>query len=199
MKRPELNSNLSAADFKDFYWLKEELTAFCKSRGINMTGGKRELADRIVIYLQTGEIVKSVNKQKCSSNFDWNKSTITLNTIITDNYKNTEKVRAFMTKEIGSHFRFNTEFMNWTKQNTGKTMGDAVAEWKWIYTSKQDKTHKTEIAPQFEYNTYIRSFLADNPDKSIPDKSIKEAICYWNLKRNRRGNVAYSREDLELS
>jgi hypothetical protein len=70
----------------------------------NVTGGKWELADRIVIYLQTGEIVKNVNKQKCSSNFDWNKSTITLDTIITENYKNTENVRAFMTKEIGSHF-----------------------------------------------------------------------------------------------
>jgi hypothetical protein len=191
MRRPELNSKISVADFKDFYWLKEELIAFCKATGINTSGGKQELAKRIAIYLQTGEIVKMVYKQKNISNFDWNKSTITLNTVITDNYKNTENVRAFMTKEIGKYFRFNVEFLKWTKQNVGKTMRDAVAEWKRIYTLKHDKNYKTEIEPQFEYNTYIRHFLADNPDKTL-----KEAIFHWNLKRSQRGNVAYSREDL---
>jgi hypothetical protein len=102
-----------------------------------------------------------------------------LDTPITDNYKNTENVRAFMTKEIGSHFRFNTEFMKWTKQHTGKTMRDAIAEWQRIYILKKDKNYKTDIAPQFEYNTHIRNFLADNPGKTL-----KDAINSWNLKRN---------------
>jgi hypothetical protein len=105
MKRPELNSDLSVTDFKDFYWLKEELSAFCRSKGINTAGGKQALADRTVICLQTGKIVKSTNKQIGCSKFDWNKTTLCLDTIITDNYKNTENVRAFTTNAIGSHFR----------------------------------------------------------------------------------------------
>ncbi|MGL5913858.1 MAG: DUF6434 domain-containing protein [Bacteroidales bacterium] len=59
--------------------------------------------------------------EKPHSNFDWNVERLTLETIITDNYKNPENVRAFLTTEIGKHFKFNVLFMNWMKQNNGKT------------------------------------------------------------------------------
>ena len=193
IERPELNERISITDFKDFYWLKEELSAFCKSKGINTTGGKRELAERIIIYLQTGEIVGTVSKEKTKSKFDWKNADIGLDTELTDNYKNTENVRAFMKREIGAHFHFNTAFMNWTKQNIGKTMKEAIAEWKRLYELKSDKNHPTTISPQFEYNAYIRDFLTDNKDKKLTD-----AIQYWKLKRNRRGEHVYAKEDLQL-
>jgi hypothetical protein len=176
MVRPELNSNLSVADFQNFYWLKEELTAFCRSEKISTKGGKQDLANRIITYLQTGEIVRPEKNTVATSKFDWSKASLDLDTAVTDNYKNTENVRAFMAKEIGSHFRFNTEFMNWMKLNIGKTMGDAIAEWQRIYILKKDKNYRTEIAPQFEYNTHIRNFLSDNPGKTL-----KDAIDNWKL------------------
>ncbi len=40
MNRPALNNKISAKDFKEFYWLKEELIIFCKANGINRNGGK---------------------------------------------------------------------------------------------------------------------------------------------------------------
>jgi hypothetical protein len=193
MKRPELNDNLSGTDFKDFYWLKNELIDFCKSKGINATGGKQELSDSIICYLQTGKITKIVPKQPTKSKFDWNNAEITLDTEITDNYKNSENVRAFMNRKIGSHFHFHTEYMDWTKQNTGKTMRDAIAEWERIYEMKKDKNYRTTISSQFEYNTYIRDFLTDNKDKTI-----KEAIHFWKLKRNRRGENIYAKSDLQM-
>jgi hypothetical protein len=52
MKRPALSDQLSVDDFKDFYWLKKELIAFCKTKGINQTGGKLEIAERIITFLQ---------------------------------------------------------------------------------------------------------------------------------------------------
>jgi hypothetical protein len=193
MNRPILNNNISVKDFKDFYWLKAELSAFCKSKGINASDRKQDLAKRILIYLQTGEITKKVRHKKNTSNFDWKNTQLTLDTIITDNYKNSENVRTFMTKEIGKHFRFNVIFLKWMQQNIGKTMQDAIVEWKRINKMKKDKNLQTEIAPQFEYNTYIRSFLSDNPDKTM-----KDAIAHWKLKRNQRGHTTYSRADLEL-
>jgi hypothetical protein len=176
MKRPPLNRNLSVADFQNFYWLKEELTAFCRTERISTKGGKLALSDRIISYLQTGEIVQPEKNKVASSKFDWNKASLDLDTPITDNYKNTEHVRAFMRKEIGSHFRFNTAFMEWMKQNAGKTMKDAIVEWKRIYDLKKDKSYKTEIAPQFEYNAHIRNFLSDKPGKTM-----KDAIDSWKL------------------
>jgi len=83
--------------------------------------------------------------------------------------------------------------MNWMKQNIGKTFKEAVEEWKRINSIKKDKNFKTEIAAQFEYNTYIRDFLEDNPNKTI-----KEARAFWRLKRETRGNKKYVKEDLFL-
>jgi len=55
----------------------------------------------------------------------------------------------------------------------------------------KDPNFVKEIAPQFEYNTYIRDFLKDNPNKSK-----KEAIENWKIKRAKRGNNKYSKQDL---
>jgi hypothetical protein len=194
MKRPELNNGISVIDFKEFYWLKNDLIDFCRSNGINTAGGKQELTDRIIVYLQTGKIPETIPKQQTKSKFDWNNSKITLDTEITDNYRNTENVRAFLKQEICSCFHFNTEFMKWMQLNIGKTMKEAIAEWKRINKLKKDKNYQTKISSQFEYNTYIRDFLADNKEKTI-----KDAIKYWKLKRNRRGDNVYAKCDLQMT
>ena len=52
-------------------------------------------------------------------------------------------------------------FQKWLKSNTGKTYGQAIEAYNQILEEK--KKTKTTIEPQFEYNTYIRDFFADNP------------------------------------
>lgn len=192
--RPDLTENISIEDFCNFYWLKEELVSFCRQKEIPTSGSKIELAERIKLYLQTGQIAKTPPlSQKSSSRFDWNNALLSPDTFITDNYKNSENVREFFLTYIGRHFRFNTSFMQWMKENAGKTLADAATEWKRIYEQKQSKENQTDIAPQFEYNRYIRSFLADNPDKSLTD-----AIHYWKLKKGHCGDNQYSRSDFDL-
>lgn len=194
MQRPTLNKYISLTDFNDFYWLKEELVAFCRNEGISTVGGKLELVERIQTYLSTGTIVKPETIiKKSHSTFDWKTEPLTPSTIITDSYRNSENVRAFFLAEIGSHFSFNVKFMNWMKQATGKTLQDAVDEWKKINDLKKDKNYLIEIAPQFEYNRYIRAFLADNPALTT-----KDAMKYWKLKKAQRGSNAYERADLKL-
>ena len=82
--------------------------------------------------------------------------------------------------------------MNWMKQNSGQTLAAAVQEWHKIKSDKKNKSRKA-IAPQFEYNRYIRDFLEDNPDKT------KEmAIRCWKIKRSMRGDNKYSKADLDF-
>lgn len=188
--RPKIDTDISILDFKSFYWLKEELVEFCSSTGISTSGGKIEIASRIEEYLLTGRVIVAIQKSKKSSKFDWNNAHLTPDTIITDNYKNSENVRAFLTQQIGNHFWFNTEFMSWAKQNVGKTLKDAIDEWQRIYMLKKDKNYIPELKPQFEYNKYIRDFMADNPGCSM-----KQAIKSWNEKRKERGSRAYFRKN----
>jgi hypothetical protein len=192
-KRPELNGDISLKDFKDFYWLKEELVSFCKKNEIDCSGGKIEIANRIIYFLETGKKDKQHKAQKSKSNFDWNVENLSRTTIITDNYKNTENVRRFFTAEIGTHFKFNVLFMNWMKQNIGKTLQDAADEWNRIQLLKKDKNYQSEIDSQFEYNAYMRDFLKDNPSLTT-----KDARKYWTLKRETRGSKKYAKSDLQL-
>jgi len=192
--RPILSANISVNDFQNFYWLKKELTDFCKKEGLSTQGGKIEIAQRIIIYLQTGKKEKHIaTKSKSTSKFDWKNEQLSLQTIITDNYKNTENVRAFFQEHTDQKFKFNVKFMNWMKANIGKTLADAIQQWELIYTQNKNRKSPKEIAPQFEYNRYVRDFLADNSNLKKAD-----AIRYWKLKKTQRGDNVYQKSDLKL-
>jgi hypothetical protein len=195
MSRPELNEKISKDDFVSFYWLKEELIAFCRMHGIKTTGGKAEIARKIEDFLTTGTLPLSVKPayKSASSSFDWNTAALTPETVITTDYRNTENVRNFMVANAGRSFRFTVDFMKWLKENPGKTLFDALEEWRRQNALKKQKRHITEIGPQFEYNRYLRAFLADNPTMTTQD-----AIRFWKLKKALRGNREYAKSDLAL-
>ena len=54
-ERPNLDNNLSSSDFREYYYLKEELVNFCKRYDIQTTGSKTELTERIANFLESGE------------------------------------------------------------------------------------------------------------------------------------------------
>lgn len=193
-QRPLLNTDLSPSDFTAFYWLKAELEAFCKTVGLKRTGSKSEIANRIVFYLKTGKAPEEGKlTKKAISNFDWKKEQLGLDTVITDNYKNSENVRLFFIRHLGKSFKFNVQFMNWMKTNTGKTLQDAMEVWQRIIEEKKANKAPKDIAPQFEYNRYLRDFLADNPGK---DRKV--GIALWKLKKSKRGGNQYERSDFKL-
>ncbi|AFY58637.1 hypothetical protein Riv7116_6290 [Rivularia sp. PCC 7116] len=198
MERPKLKNISSAEEFKNWYWLKEELIAYCREVGIKITGGKFEIAERIINYLNTGETEtnkkpdKSIKKP--NSKFDWKNEQLTVDTVITDNYKNNSNVRRFFTERVGAKFSFSIDLMQWMKDNVGKTLSDAVVEWHRLQELKKNPNYQSVIPAHNQYNQYIRDFLADNPDKSI-----KDARKYWKLKRLLPGDRQYSKSDLLLS
>jgi len=79
------------------------------------------------------------------------------------------------------------------KSNHGKTLQDAIIEWKRIKAEKKNNKKKKDIAPQFEYNTYLRDFLEDNPNLNRED-----GIKLWKVKKSMRGDNVYEKEDLKF-
>lgn len=184
-ERPELNKNTDSKTFRDYYYLKEELVAFCRENGLPVSGGKIELTDRIAAFLDTGIVVKaSAKKQKKSDT-----GTITEDTPIESGFVCSEKHRAFFEEKIGKSFSFNVLFQKWLKANAGKTYADAIRVYYQILEEK--KQGRTEIDRQFEYNTYIRDFFEDNKGKSLDD-----AVLCWKYKKTLPGHNRYERSDL---
>ena len=184
-ERPELNIELDAATFRSFYYLKQELADFCRENRLPTSGSKAELTDRIVYFLDTGSVLKPTAERKAAVNI----GTLTEDTVIEPNIVCSEKHRAFFSEKIGKGFSFNVPFQKWLKANAGKTYGEAVRAYDRILEEK--KQRKTEIGRQFEYNTYIRDFFADNPRKSLHD-----AIVCWNYKKSLPGHHRYEQSDL---
>ena len=183
--RPVLDKNLDSKTFRDYYYLKEELVSFCRENGIPVSGGKIEISDRIAYFLDTGKILSVKAERKKTTIV----SDISEDTEIEADFVCSEKHREFFKEHIGSGFSFNVAFQKWLKNNTGKTYKEAIVAYYQILKDK--KKGKTKIDKQFEYNTYIRDFFADNKGKSLD-----EAIKCWKYKKQLQGHNRYERADL---
>lgn len=196
--RPDISSVGSAADLKRWYWLKDELVQYARECGIKTSGGKFTILDRIGHFLDTGETVWPGDKKaKVTSAFDWHSEALSLETVITDSYKNGQNVRHFFKEHAGEGFRFNIEFMAWMKSNTGKTLADAVAEYKAMRAREKADGFQSQIAEHNQFNLYTRDFLEDNPGLGM-----SEVRKFWALKRqlpSESGRHVYERSDLELA
>ncbi|MGL4762258.1 MAG: SAP domain-containing protein [Sarcina sp.] len=85
-KVPRLNKDLDGKTFQEYYYLKEELVAFCREEGLIVIGSKIELTDRIAHFLDTGEKKVTISrKQRKTINIE----IITEDTKIEDNHRQT--------------------------------------------------------------------------------------------------------------
>ncbi|MCI6006640.1 MAG: SAP domain-containing protein [Ruminococcus sp.] len=186
-ERPALDKSLDSKTFLQFYYLKEELVAFCRENGLPTSGGKPDITRRIAHFLDTGKILPATKSRKKSASAI---SVINMDTPIEENFVCSEKHRAFFKENIGSSFSFNVGFQKWLKSNSGKTYKDAINAYYQILEDK--KKGKTKIDKQFEYNTYIRDFFEDNHGKSLDD-----AIKCRKYKKSLPGHNRYEKADLE--
>ena len=181
-----LTKDLKPDEFKDYYFLKEELKDFCRKEGLKVSGSKQELEERIVHYLSTGE---ELVKPKIPKSTNENVSEITLDSRLGENFRCSEDKRVFFEREIGQSFKFKVKFQKWLKSNPDKTYWDAIDAYHEIQNSKE----KTKIDKQFQYNQYIRDFFESNNGKSLDD-----AIKCWKYKKSLKGHNRYEESDLEI-
>ncbi len=190
MSRPNLDSHLDSETFLKFYYLKEELVDFCRKNHLPVSGGKIEITNRIAHFLDTGEIWHKEAKQSTSvKRRTAVVPVLSMDAKIEPDFVCTEAHRAFFKEHIGKGFSFPVAFQKWLKQNTGKTYAEAVDAYYRILEEK--KTKKSTIEKQFEYNTYIRDFFAENPNHSL-----SEAIACWKYKKQLPGHNRYESTDL---
>ena len=195
MPRPPFGDIRTGKEFNRWYWLKAELVAICREAGLPAHGRKFDLRDRIMYALDhEGARLPEPAPSHQDSHFDWAKSNLTPETLITDSVTFGPNFRRFMQGQVAGRFRCSAAFMDWVKANTGRTLKDAVAAYE-----AQERKHQTTprpIAAGNMYNQYTRDILADNPQLG-PD----DARNYWLRKKTmptEDGFVRYARTDLDL-
>jgi len=176
VNRPILDEQTSATDFAAFYWLKSELTAFCQRYGLPATGSKAALAERIVVFLATGEMRRPRIERRARAKMP---DRFSRDSVIGPNWRCSQELRAFFVAEVGPQFHFNAVMRDFIKRDgVGKTLQAAIDAWQ---QEKRKPRAETEIAPQFEYNRHVREFFKENPGQGLQD-----AIAAWNEKKAKR-------------
>lgn len=191
--RPPLTKSISLEDFQNYYWLKAELQTFCRENGLPDSGSKIEITDCISHYLTTGKVLKNSSVQKVTKD-SLSYKDLSLQTIITNNHRCSEDVRAFFKEKIGTNFRFTVALQKFFKENVGKTYEDAVAFWHEENERKKDPTYKTTIGAQFEYNRFTHDFFEDPNNKG---KAKADAIAAWNEMKAKPGSNIYVPQKVE--
>ena len=186
MTRPPLTANLTSEEFKEYYFLKEELKDFCRAEGLKVSGSKSDLEKRIIYYLDNGKPLDEANPTKVKSEIS---EDISLDAKIGENFKCSEDKREFFENEIGKGFKFKVTFQKWLKSNPNKTYKDAIDAYYEIQGSKE----KTKIDKQFQYNQYIRDFFEKNDNLTLND-----AIKCWKYKKSLKGHNKYEDSDLKI-
>lgn len=116
----KLSKSLKPEEFRQYYFLKEELKDFCRSEGLKVSGSKIDLENRIIHYLKTSEeLAEDVPKQFPARL----PSEISLDSNLGENFKCSEDKRAFFEKEIGKGFKFKVKFQKWLKSILKKLTG----------------------------------------------------------------------------
>ena len=195
--KPQIEDIQTGAELKRWYWLKSDLAADAKRRGIKSSGAKFEILDRLAHFLDTGQTDKPAPKARIKrSKFDWHTEALVPETLLTNSYKNTQNVRRFFASHLGSGFKFNIEFMAWLKSNEGKTLGEACAEFRAMKQREADPNFQSKIEPHNQFNQYTRDFLAKNPHLGMDDLRR-----IWALKialPSDTGRHVYEPSDLDL-
>ncbi len=182
----ELTKDLNPDEFREYYFLKEELKDFCRKEGLKVSGSKGELEERIIHYLSTGE---ELIKPKTAQSHKPESSEISLDSRLGENFRCSEDKREFFEREIGKGFKFKVKFQKWLKSNPDRTYRDAIE----AYHEIQNSGEKTRIDKQFQYNQYIRDFFENNDGRSLDD-----AIKCWKYKKSLKGHNRYEESDLEI-
>ena len=187
-KRPRLTSKTSAEVFKNFYWLKKELTEFCTKNGLSTAGMKPEIANRIYVFLKTGQKLKPKSVE-ITNILDSDKP-ITPQTLVV-NYKNDPATREFFIKHIGAHFKFSARINIFRNEQlaAGKklTYGDLIKHWLKEHEQRKNKSIKLPIMASCEYNQFTRDFYT-----AEPNAERKTVIAAWKKIRSVAGKHTYA-------
>jgi len=201
--RPSLTEKMSAEEFRNYYFLKEELVRFCREKGLPTGGSKSELTERAARFLSGSAVVEndddfaepevSLGREKVRRRVANSNEVLSEESVIEEGFICSERHRAFFQEKIGAGFRFVVPFQRWLKANAGRTYGEAIEAYREIMRKKSRGDVTEEIGPQFEYNRYVRDFFADNRGQY----ELQEAVMCWKYKRDLPGHNRYERADLK--
>jgi hypothetical protein len=160
LERPPLSPSLDPAEFRRWYWLKQELVNFAKQEGLSATGDKPSLANRIALFLggadpQVAEASTKAVRQTVSKRLS---EPLTSETVLGPKQASSQQLRTFFVESIGPRFSYDIHMRTFLASNETKTLGEAIAHW---HATRQSA--KPETLPQLELVRFTKAWHRAHP------------------------------------
>ena len=156
MTRPTLMPDLGADTFAAWYWLKQELQAFCRQQGWPASGSKAELMQRVHAGLAGRVLPAPVSPRvRVAATLP---AVLTPDTRVAPGWRLNLALRAFFVQHLGPGFRFNQALRDFFHDPQDRTLGEALSLWR---AAQQEPP--AAIERQFQFNQYVRDYFAQHP------------------------------------
>jgi hypothetical protein len=194
-KRPLLSPALTREMFERWYWEVETLQAFSRAHGLDPSGVKAELRERVAAYLggEASDQGRRESRTPTSKQRNSSAASYAPDTIIDASLKFGPKFRAYMTGRLGPKFRCTGEFMAWCRANTGRSLADAEGFWRELQARRAEPGYRPPIARCNNYLIYLRAFQDAFPDLTRND--AKQAWMQKKLRPAQDGFVVFEKAD----
>lgn len=166
---PPIPKSITLTAFQDAYWHRTSLTQYCRDKGLPTSGSKLDLTERIAAFLSGRKAPKLATVQRGAM-----PDTFTMDTVIGENWRCCQSLRAFFETHAKTRFSFNKELRDFIANGSGKTLAEALQHWE---ATKGQRTQT--IAPQFEYNRFMREYFA-----TTTNADLSSAYTAWKTHRD---------------
>ncbi|MBD8042216.1 hypothetical protein H9638_00150 [Arthrobacter sp. Sa2BUA2] len=166
---------MSAAEFRRWYWLKEELLVFARTQGIPASGSKEILGERIAALLGGKPLPAVPAPAGRKDRVHRLVPPLTIHTVIPAGHPCSQVLREFFVNALGPGFRFDAPMREFFAGNDGTaTMGAALDHW---HATRGEAPRP--IGKQFELNRFSREWHAANPSGSR-----EQMLAAWQVHRS---------------
>lgn len=155
-----------------YYMKMKELKKVCVMLSLPHDGKKIDLINRIMTFVQTGEIVEypTIPKQSRSSNYPA-QALSSEALMLYGSYKNDATTREFFKKIIGSHFHFTAFGIDWLNDRWLKGNPPTYQEFAnyWLKETKRREQTKSKAKDEWKYINFLQQMNKENPALSKKD------------------------------
>ncbi len=149
-----------------------ELRLYCEKLSLTTTGNKRDLIERIVHFVKTGEKIgippypeQSVSKKRACIPLHLD------SLMLKGCYKNDLNTRLFFKNIIGQHFHFTAFGIDWLEQRWRDGAPPTYQEFSemWVTEFERAKIDGRPPKQEWAYIRFVQNYLIENPNASRAD------------------------------
>ncbi|MEU2390222.1 DUF6434 domain-containing protein [Streptomyces sp. NPDC007369] len=179
--RPALNSGLSGAELRRWYWTLAELTSLARTMGLSTGGGKAALTARLAASLDglaapdpDPAPAPAPARRRAARQLA---APVDGDTVIPEGQRCSQVLREFFVREVGPGFHFDAFMRDYIAEGAGRTLAEAAAHW---HATRAQAAEPREVGAQFEFNRFLRDWHARHRDGTRA-----EALAAWQAHRAR--------------